>query len=272
MEDERGPVDGVAFFGGPPPSDALLEACGDRTLHVRVRPDLLSRADAQRLLDRGVQEVELDALTFHTPSLRAIDRAYAGARIPTMAQGLSDLGFRVGAVLAIGLPEQSHGTSVADAQQALGLFDTVRLHPTLVFRRSDLWQAHLDGRYEPLSLAQAVTTLRAMLDVLEPSVKVIRVGQQPGPDGLGRAVAGPVHSSLRELVEARRTLDHLRSLAADHLPATVLTIRCATVDETRTRGPFNDNVRTLRAELGLTEVVIRPDPTLERGSFVLEAS
>ncbi|MCA9570564.1 MAG: hypothetical protein KC656_22135, partial [Myxococcales bacterium] len=214
---------------------------------------------------------ELDALTFHTPSLRAVRRRYPGPRLITMLEALA--GVRRGLVLALGLPGQDHAISLEDARLAVGRTETVRLHPVLVVKRSALWESHVEGLYEPLTLGQTVTTLRAMLDLLEPAgVEVIRVGQQAGPDGLGRAVAGPRHPSLRELVEARRTLDRLRDRLRDARPAGVLTIRCAAVDETRTRGPFNDNVRALRAEFGLEEVVVLPDPTLERGEFVLEAS
>lgn len=263
----------VRFFGGSPPGDALIEAVGDLPFDVRVRPDLLDRATARRLADAGVVGVELDALSFHTPALRGVGRNYPGARVVTILEGLRELGLVTGIVLAVGLPGQDHERSLADAHLAVGRVDNVRLHPVLVLKHSDLWRAHLDGLYEPLTLGQAVTTLRAMLDVLEPAgVEVIRVGQQPGPDGIGRWMAGPRHPSLRELVEARRTLDRLRARVRDAPPTGVLVIRCASADETRTRGPLNDNVRTLRAEFGLEEVVIRADPTLERGQFILEAS
>lgn len=273
ITDERGSApDRVVFFGGAPPDDALLDAAGGLPVEVRVRPDLLDRATARHLVDRGVQRIELDALTFHTPSLRAIDRPYAGPRVVTMAEALRDQGIEVGLVLSIGLPAHSHAEALADAHQARALASTVRIHPVLVVHGSGLWRAHLEGLYEPLRLGQTVTTVRAMLDVLEPGVRVIRVGQQPGPDGLGRVVAGPRHSSLREVVESRRTLDRLRTLLREADLPESLVIRCATADETRTRGPHNDNVRTLRAEFALREVVVHADPTLQRGTFVLEAS
>lgn len=262
----------VSFFGGPAPSDAHLDAAGGLPIDVRVRPDLLDRATAAHLYDRGVRRIELDALTFHTPSLRSIHRTYAGPRVATMCEGLRAAGFEVGLVLMIGLPSHSHALCVDDAERALECATTVRIHQTLVVHGSDLWHAHLAGLYEPLTLGATITAARAMLDVLEPRVKVIRVGHQPGPDGLGRVVAGPRHSSLRELVEARRTLDHLRSMLAKTPRSRNLVIRCATADETRTRGPHNGNVRTLRAEFDLEEVVIAADPTLQRGTFVLEAS
>lgn len=277
IEDARGRTDRPVvahFFGGPPPTDAMLAEAAGVEISVSVRPDLLDRAGADRLRRAGVRTVELDALTFDRQSLRGIGRRYSGERVEEMADGLVGMGFEVGLVLALGLPGSTHDSAVADAARSRSIAQTVRLHPVLVLRGSGLWEAHLDGFYEPLSLGQAITTCRAMMDVLEPAgVRVIRVGRQPGPDGIGRAVAGPRHSSLRELVEARRTLDRLRGMLREAgLSGGGVVIRCASVDETRTRGPRNDNVRTLRAEFRLGELRVRADPGLDRGQIVLEAS
>ena len=270
---EQEPLDvRVHFFGGPPPSDALLDACRGRRVHVRVRPDRLDQEEAGRLLDAGVVGIELDALTFHTPALREIRRAYAGPRVQTMIEGLRQADVEIGLVLAIGLPGQRHEDSVRDAELARTV-DTVRLHPALVLRDSGLWDAHLAERYTPLSIAQAVTTTAAMLDVLEPAgVRVIRVGQQPGPDELGRAMAGPAHPSFRELVESRRALGRLRAISPLLAPTGTVTIRCHPSDQARARGPLNHNLRALRAELGVDEVRVLPDPSLPRGHYDLESA
>lgn len=262
----------VRFFGGPPPTAALLAAAGPGAI-IRVRPDLLDREHAELFADHGVAGIELDALTFDNATLRLARRDYSQDRLLAMAEGLRDFDFELGIVLSVGLPGSSHELCMQDAALAAPLFDTARLHPVLVLRETGLWRLHLDEFYVPLTLAQAVHTCRSMVDVLEAAqVKVIRVGQQPGPDELGRCVAGPLHSGFRELVEAERTLDHLRSLLQGTNGGKMVVIRCATADETRTRGPLNANVRTLRAEFGLSELEVRADPGLERGAFVLEAS
>jgi len=174
-------------------------------------------------------------------------------------------------VLQPGLPGSSFESCLADARRASELVDTIRIHPTLVLADSALRQLHMDGDYEPLALGEAVTVCAAMMDHIEQKgVKVIRVGQQAGPDGLGRAVAGPKHSSLRELVEARRTLEHLQKLLSTSKPGDQLVIYCATCDETRTRGPFNQHVRTLRADFRLGDLQIKADAFLERGSWRVE--
>jgi hypothetical protein len=124
-----------------------------------------------------------------------------------------------------------------------------------------------------MAVADAVATCRAMLDVLEPAgVQVVRVGLQPRHDGYGVAVAGPRHPSLRELVEAHRAREAVAArLGAEHRGRSVV-VRCAPCDETRMRGPRNDNVRELRASHGLAALRVRPDPELPRGDLRLEVA
>lgn len=259
------------FYGGPPPPDDLLDAIAGRPFVLRVRPDLLSRQQARDLVDRGALGVEIDALTFDDAVLKAAGRRYRGGLVRQMAEGLAEHGVRVTLVLTPGLPGSTFASAMADAAEAVELADSVRLLPVLVLEGSRLADRHAQGAYEPMSLGEAVTTCRAMMDVLEPAgVTVIRVGLQPAPDGAGRALAGPSHPSLRELVEARRVLDRLRGMLDGAPCGAQIVIRCAPPDETRTRGPLNQHVRTLRAEFGLDEVRVVPDPELVRGQWEVD--
>lgn len=261
----------VGFYGGAPPTAAQLRATGDLPVAVRVRPDLLSREDAERLVDAGTVHVELDALTFDDSTLARAGRRYPPALVEDMLEGLASLGVRTGIVLAPGLPGTDFDTAVADARRAGPLVDTARLHPVLVLEHSRLHEWHLEQIYEPLTLGEAVTVCRAMLDELEAhGVEVIRVGLQPRPDGAGRALAGPAHPALRQLVEARRVREHLLAELDGTPPGKHIVIKCAPRDETRTRGPRNQHIRDLRAAFGADQVEILPDPDLVRGEWAIE--
>lgn len=257
----------LGFYGGPPPADALLL---DLPFQVRVRPDLLGRREAEHLVRRGAVAFELDVLTFDDRTLRDLGRPYRRALVLEMLEGLRALGARVGVVLAPGLPGTTHDLCLADAALAAPRVDTARLHPVLVLKGARLQEVYRSGLYRPLRLGEAVTVCREMMDVLEAAgVEVIRVGLQPGPDGLGRAVAGPHHPSLRQLVEARRVRDHLRQMLDGTPRGSHIVIKCAPPDETRTRGPLNQHIRDLRAEFGLAGVDIEPDPALTRGEWAI---
>ena len=141
------------FFGGPPPTDAQVAALGGLPFRCRVRPDLLSRADADRLIAAGCTGIELDVLTFDDFALKAIQRRHRRAFVIDQARGLRAKGLAVGMVLAPGLPGTNLATCVEDAHRAAELADTVRLHPVLVLDRAGLREAHMDGRYLPLAWA-----------------------------------------------------------------------------------------------------------------------
>jgi hypothetical protein len=264
----------VRFFGGPPPSDSLLRAAAGSPITVRVRPDALTRAEAQRLRQAGVGAIELDALSLDPAALRGARRAYRAARVLAMGEALTELGFDVGGVLAPGLPGSSFAGCVADARAVVGRWRFVRLHPVLVLAGSGLRERHERGLYGALDLHDAVGIAAAMLDVLdEGGVPVIRVGLHARHDVPARAVAGPHHPAFRELVEALRTLGRLRAaLVGPIRPDDDVVVRCHPADEARTRGPLHDHVRTLRAELALRSLAIVPDPTLARGALRVEVT
>ncbi len=261
----------VAFFGGPPPDTAWLEAAGRHPKAARVRPDLLTRAEARRLTESGVVSIELDALTLEGRALREAGRAHRAGLVLEQLADLPRFGLRRGVVLAPGLPGTDHADAVRDAEQLAPHVDFVRIHPVLVLEGSRLRQAQMDGQYRPLTLGEAVTTCLAMLEVFDSAgVPVTRVGANPGPDGLGRAVGGPRHPSLRQLVEARRTLERLHRELRQTPPGDAIVIRCHPADETHTRGPHNDHIRSLRAVHRLTSVTVTTDPALSRGEFAIE--
>ncbi len=261
----------VGFFGGMAPTTNMLDAIDELPFTARVRPDLLTRAIAAELVERGAIGIELDVSTFDDFVLRWAGRPYTSARVIEMASGLRDLGVRVGAVLTPGLPGTDFQTAVRDATTASAHFDTARIQPTLVLEGSRLHEMYEGGRYTALSVDAAVAICREMMEILEAqAVEVIRVGAQPGPDAMGRLIAGPYHSSLRELVESKRAQDAIRR----HIDAldspTAILIRCAAGDETRARGSANANIRIFRVEFGLQRVEVQADANLERGQWLVE--
>lgn len=269
-ERRPGPYE-VRFFGGAPPGPQLVEAAHPLPFAVRVRPDLLDRDTAQRLADAGCRAVELDVLTLDDAALHYARRPYRAARVLEMVAELPALGLEVGVVLAPGMPRTDHATSVADARALAPLVATARLHPVLVLQKAGLQRLHMAELYTPLTVPQAVRLCREMLEIFEAhDVEVVRVGQNPRADELGRCVAGPDHSSLRELIEAQRAFEAVRRLLAPFPPGAHVVVRCSPADEARTRGPLHDNVRTLRADGGFVEVDVVPDDALERGMWRVE--
>jgi hypothetical protein len=270
---DRGEPVRVAFLGGDPPPDVLLDAIAGRPFTARVRPDRLDRARTEALARRGCVAVELDVGTMSERALAECRRPYAPRLVRQQLQGLPGYGLAAGVVLAPGLPGTAHATAVDDAEQLAPLATFARIHPVLVLEGSLLAERWRAGTYTPLTLGQAITTALAVRDVLcAAGVDVVRVGQQPGPDGLPAALAGPVHPAFGQLVAARERLRALRARLQGTPAGSVVVVRCHPADETPTSGPLNSHVRTLRAELGLEALRVRADSAVARGELEVETA
>lgn len=274
---ERAPAGGVtlepAFFRGGLPTAALLEACSPHPIRVACSPADLTRDGVAWLCDRGVGTIELDVLTFDTPTLRALRRGYTGAQARAILTGLGALGIRRGVTLSPGLPGTSHGLAIADASGVAGgqgaqpLAEFVRLLPALAYEATDLATWARSERWTPMTIAEAVTTCEAAEDVLRASgVAVARMGQQPGADVPAALVAGPWHPNLRSLVEGRRFRRRMAAALADLPRSAPVELRVHPKDLSWAKGASNGNVRALRAALSLPGLRVSPDATVPRGT------
>lgn len=274
---ERMPAEGarveVAFFHGGIPGDDLLDAARPYPIRVAGSPADLSRAQALHLRERGVTTIELDVLTFDAGVLRDCRRGYTARHAEAMLAGLRELGFRLGVGLWPGLPGSSHRSALDDVAILARdhLVDFVRIYPALAFAGSELARMVREGRWRPMRLGEAVTTVHAMVEALERAgIEVARVGLQPGPDIRARVVAGPVHPNLRGLVEARRFRTRMARALAEFPPGSHAAVRVHPKDLSWAKGSANENVRALRANLRLCALHVEPDEQVKRGTVEVD--
>ena len=264
----------VAFFHGGLPERALLEVASGRPLRVATTPADLSPDDLTRLREAGVETLELAILTFEPAVLRACKRGYRSSEACAVIAAAKRAGFRVGLTLSPGLPGSSHADSLADAARLAAEPDLrpdfVRILPALALAGSQLATWAAEGRWRPMSLGEAVSTVSQMVDQLEEvDVSVARVGLQAGPDLGGQVQAGPLHPNLRGLVESRRFQHRLRVLLADRPRGSRVVIAVNPADLSWVKGEANENLRAVRAELGLAAVHLATDSAVPRGTVRL---
>ncbi|MFR5430250.1 MAG: hypothetical protein ACLTLI_02880 [Clostridia bacterium] len=105
-----------------------------------------------------------------------------------------------------GLPGDTDEKSLYTADEIIKLKpDIVRIYPTLTIKDTFLEKMYLTGKYQPQSVDEAVNLAKQLLLKFEKNnITVIRVGLQSTDEisENGSVVAGPVHSSFRELVES----------------------------------------------------------------------
>ena len=272
----------VGLFHGGLPDDALLAALSGLPLRLSCSPADLSPPAARRLLAQGVGTIELEVLSFAPSALRRLERGYTAHRAAAMLRALVRLGFRVGVVLAPGLPWATEQDDLDDARRLHaprpdldhGLLPAhfVRVLPALVWAGSRLAAEVEEGQWAPVSLPETIERVARMADALEANgVEIARIGWQPAADLGVAVVAGPVHPDLRGRVEVLRFRGRLATALAGVPRGSLAALSVNPKDLGWAKGRSDENLRLLRARLGLAGLQVRGDPAVARGQVRLRA-
>ena len=216
----------IAFYGGTftglPVNVQIeyLEAVskwfgkGIVSIRISTRPDEMDEDLAKLLKERGVKVIEIGAQSMFDDVLEASKRGHSSEDVLRAVNILKKYGFRIGIHLMAGLPKSTPEKDVESARIIADLgIDTARIHPTIVFKGTELEKMMKDGDYIPLTLEEAVRISSAMLAELEgKGVKVIRIGLYVPVELRKNISAGPYHPSFGDLVRARSVRDIAETL------------------------------------------------------------
>ncbi len=207
----------IAFYGGSftglPPDDQkqLLDWAGTylskgqiQSIRISTRPDYVDDGQLDYLKARGVGTIELGAQSFNDEALKNTGRGHDAEATVRAVRQIKTHGFKTGLHLMAGLPCDSRESFLQSLAQTVELRpDTARIHPVLVFADTPLADDYRLGRYQPLSLHEAVFWCLLAWETLAPAgIRIIRFGLQVTPDmnREGAIVAGPIHPAFGSLV------------------------------------------------------------------------
>lgn len=250
----------------------FLEAGSVSAVRISTRPDCIDQERLDLLKRYGVQIVEIGAQSLVDDVLKRADRGHATRDVDNAVQLLKANGLQIGIHLMAGLPGDDREGFACSVDRTIALQpQTVRIHPTLVFTQTMLAQDYRNGRYEPLTLDEAVLLCKsALLKFAAAGIPVIRVGLQTTPEmeKRGTVIAGPYHPAFRFLVESSIFFDRAASLLATgdfHGKAVVFSV--SSREQSSLRGLRNENTRTLQKRFGLSNIRIFPDPAQAAGTL-----
>ncbi len=219
----------VGFFGGNftgIPSDdqrAYLEVAYGYLkrsmidgIRLSTRPDYINDEVLKLLKDHGVTTVELGAQSMDEKVLEQSGRGHTVADTLNAAEMIKEAGIRLGLQMMLGLPGDTPAKSKKTARMIVkaGAVET-RIYPTLVIKGTGLENLYKEGKYKPLSMNEAVAWSMEVVKIFESgNVKVIRVGLHPSEGIISgdELVAGPFHTSFRELVMTGLWWEKLRKI------------------------------------------------------------
>ena len=259
----------LAFFGGsftgidPLLQEEYLKLAYEykqsgqiHAIRLSTRPDYISIEILDRLKAYGVDIIELGVQSLNEEVLRASNRGHSVTDVYRAVNLIRDFGFQLGIQLMVGLPEDSKERSVLSAKlTAILKPEFVRIYPTLVIQETQLLELCTQGKYTPLSLAEAVDWTKEMHQVfLQAQIPVIRIGLQPTDlIAEGKEVQyGPFHPAFRQLVETAYFMDQIRDLLNKSIAvedkAAKITILCNPKDLSQVIGHKRSNMIELKKE------------------------
>ena len=281
---KTGPVE-IAFYGGSFTGMAredqmeLLRMAGEligegavHSIRVSTRPDDIDGSWLDTLKNMGVRAVEIGAQSMDDGVLRKSARGHTSEDVRRAVAILKEKGFETGIHLMAGLPGESREkfeASVADVIRTGP--DTVRIHPVLVFRDTELAGLYERGDFRPLTLEEAVSWCKvALVRFAGARIPVIRMGLQSTGEmeRNGGILAGPWHPAFRSLVEADLFRDMALELIAKAGGSGQL-FHVAPADLSNFNGMGGTNLAFLETRFGRRPVTAKTDPSLPRGALVL---
>lgn len=206
----------IAFFGGSftgidrdlmlrllAISDKFVEDGRVQSVRCSTRPDYIDSEILDILTAHHVKTVELGIQSVSDTVLTASKRGHTSEITRNACRLIKAYGFKLIGQMMIGLPASTSEDEVETAREICCLgADGARVYPTVVFAETELAEMSSDGRYNPLSIEEAIERTASVLDIFDRAgVTVIRVGLQSGENlsSPESAVGGANHPALGEL-------------------------------------------------------------------------
>ena len=212
----------IAFFGGSftgieiEKQEALLKAAFEfvkakkvNSIRVSTRPDYIDKEKLKLLKKYGVKTIELGVQSTNDYILRRCKRNHTFADVKKASRLIRWKGFTLGHQMMVGLPESTKLDELNTAKDLAKLKPKiVRIYPVLVIKGTELEKEYKEGKYEPLTVEQAVERCKELCYFFgKKKINVIRIGLQStaticNPSNQGsEVVAGPYHEAFGQLVE-----------------------------------------------------------------------
>lgn len=188
-------------------------------IRLSTRPDYIDEKVLTRLKKYNVTTIELGAQSLNDDVLKASFRGHTAYQVEAASKKIKSFEIDLGLQMMIGLPRDTLDKSMETAKKIIDFgASNTRIYPSLVIKNTAMHRWYLQGKYQPLSIAEAVNWSKVLLPLFENNgVNVIRLGLHPS-EGLlngSELVAGPFHPSFRELVLTEIWSEKLQTACSD---------------------------------------------------------
>ncbi len=279
----------IAFYGGsftgadPAYQEELLFWSNSfiqkglvKSIRISTRPDYIAEDNMALLKKYKVSTVEIGAQSFVDEVLWFAQRGHDSSSIVNAVTLLKRHGFRTGLHLMAGLPKDTKEGFMYSIDKTKELKpDTIRIHPTLVFKDTALAGEFREGRYKPLTLAEAIGLCVLAWEKLSKSgIRLIRMGVHITPEMEKEAsiLAGPIHPSFGSLVLSSVYYNHIINGLRNISPESEeLHFILSKRDVSHFRGLNNVNISAIKKLYPRANLIVKSKHEQPRGQISVSA-
>lgn len=270
----------VAFYGGSftgieeELQDKLLKVVYDYIkekkidgIRISTRPDYIDKKTLKRLKKYKVKTIELGVQSTNDFILAKCKRGHTYDDVKKASKLIRRYRFNLGHQMMIGLPDSTINDDLKTAKDLIKLKPKiVRIYPVLVIKGTELEEEYNQGKYEPLTIQQAVERCKEICYLFnKKKITIIRIGLQntetisAPTNELSEVVAGPYHENFRQLVESSIYYDTiLEKVKKVNTKAKEVEIIVNPQDVNNVVGYKKENINKLK-ELYDLDIVIKQD-------------
>ena len=276
----------VAFFGGSftgieeEKQIELLEAAYEYiknkkidSIRISTRPDYINREILKRLKKYKVKTIELGVQSANDYVLEKAGRGHTFEDVKKASKLIRFYGFNLGHQMMVGLPESTKLDDINTAKQLIKLKPKmVRIYPVLVIKNTKLEKDYNSGKYNPLTVVQAVEICKELVKIFaNKKIDIIRIGLQTtdtisSPQNKNsEVVAGPFHPAFRQLVESGMWYDViLTKIKKLNIKVKEVEVVVNPIDVNNVVGQKKENIKNLK-EIYDVDLIVKADEKIKQG-------
>lgn len=183
----------IAFYGGSftaiekEKQEELLSLAHEyiengqaESIRISTRPDYINKEILKRLKKYKVKTIELGVQSANDYILNKANRGHTFEDVKKASKMIRWNGFKLGHQMMVGLPESTRIDEINTAKALIKLKPKmVRIYPVLVVKGTKLEEQYKNGKYEPLTVVQAVEICKDLVRMFaDKNIEIIRVGLQ----------------------------------------------------------------------------------------------
>lgn len=210
----------IAFFGGSftgininrqiqylEAANKYIKSGKVNSIRISTRPDYIS-VDILKLMKKyNVRTIELGVQSLDNNVLLASKRGHQKKEVVRASKLIKFFEINLGHQIMLGLPESTPQTELYTIDEVLKLSPSdLRIYPVYIIEPSELYDMYIDGRYNPLTLDEAIIrTYNIIKRCQKTDIKIIRIGLQSTEiiTSKNDTVIGPVCDNFGEYVIAK---------------------------------------------------------------------